>query len=308
MNNSCSSTFTIKLLHPRYWLTWMGLLLFFFISLYPTSVRHFFGKKLGSLIYKKNTKRQHIINTNLALSFPELNTSQRKKLAKEHLQWYGRALFDYSFFFFASKKRLYNNMVIEGKEHIDDALRTGHNIMILLGHSVMLEFVPTMLGQYYKTYGSYKPLSNPVIDWMISRNRCKHVKFVVAREEGMMRLVRELKNEQLLIFLPDEDHGTEHSSFANFFNVPKATLNTPARIARLTKAKSFPAMAFYDQSLGKYKIIINKALNNYPTKDNEHNASVMNAGFEALIRQYPEQYMWLMKLYKTQADSDKKRY
>ena len=308
MKKPCGTAFSIDLLYPRYWLTWLGLLLFFFFSLLPTSIRHFFGRKLGSFIYKKNKKRHHVINTNLKLCFPEFSAEQREHFTEEHLQWYGCALFDYSVFFFASKKRLYSNMIIEGKEHIDTVLQRGENVIILLGHSVMLEFVPAMLGQYYHTYGSYKPLSNPVIDWMIARNRCKHVKFVVAREEGMMRLVRELKDEQLLIFLPDEDHGQEHSSFANFFGSTKATLNTPARIARLAKAKSFPAMAFYDQDLKKYKIMIGDCLENYPTKDSERNAEVMNLGFEKLIQHYPTQYMWLMKLFKTQADTDKKRY
>ena len=307
-NNTCGSDFSLKFFQPRYWLTWLGLFLFFFISLFPTSARHWLGKKLGSLIYKKNKKRKHVTSTNLRLCFPELNQQQREMLTEEHLQWYGCALFDYSFFFFSSKKRLYRNMYIEGKEHIDQALEQGSNIIILLGHSVFLEFVPVMLGQYFNTYGSYKPLSNPLIDWMIARSRCKHVKFVVSREEGMMRLVRELRNQQILIFLPDEDHGKEHSSFANFFGLAKSTLNTPARIARLAKAESFPAMAFYDQGLKKYKIIIGPSLENYPTKDHEKNTAIMNQGFELLIQQYPAQYMWLMKLFKTLPDSNKNRY
>lgn len=308
MKKSCGTAFSIGLLTPRYWLTWLGLSLFYIFSLLPTPVRHFFGRKLGSFIYKKNKKRRYVINTNLQLCFPELSAEQREQFGEEHLQWYGCALLDYSLFFFAGKKRLYRNMLIEGKEHIDTALQRGENIIILLGHSVMLEFVPTMLGQYFNTYGSYKPLSNPVIDWMIARNRCKHVKFVVARKEGMMRLVRELKDKQLLIFLPDEDHGKEHSSFANFFGAAKATLNTPARIARLAKAKSFPAMAFYDQDMKKYKIMIGDYLENYPTKDSENNAEIMNSGFEKLICHHPMQYMWLMKLFKTQPDTDKQRY
>jgi lauroyl/myristoyl acyltransferase len=146
------------------------------------------------------------------------------------------------------------------------------------------------------------------MDWMIAKNRCKHVKFVISREQGMVRLVRELKDQQILIFLPDEDHGLQHSHFAPFFNVPKATLNTPARIARLAKAKSLPAMAFYDQSLKKYRIIIGAALADYPDKNPETSAAIMNAGFEQLIQYDPSQYMWLLKLFKTQKEQSKPRY
>lgn len=307
-NNTCGSTFSLAFLHPRYWLTWIGLLLFFFISFLPISFRHALGKKLGSFIYKKNKKRRRVVLTNLQLCFPDLSQQQYERHCEEHLQWYGCALFDYSFFFFASKQRLYRNMVIEGKHHIDQALNQDKNIIILLGHSVFLEYVPTMLGQYYNAYASYKPQSNPLIDWMIARGRCRHLQFIVSREDGMIKLVRELKDKKLLVFLPDEDHGKAHSSFANFFSATKATLNTPARIARLAKADSYPAMAFYDQTLGKYKIIIAERLNNYPTKNSEENAAIMNQGFESLIQKYPMQYMWLMKLFKTLPDSEQPRY
>ena len=304
----CGIPFSLHFLLPTYWPTWLGLFILFCLAWLPFSWRHFLGRRLGLFIYKSNKKRRHIAHTNIKLCFPKLTTQQQHDYAKRSLQWYGCALLDYSFFFFASKKRLYQHMQIEGKEHIEQALAQNQAVMILLGHSVMLEFVPVLLGKYFTSYGSYKPLSNPLMDWMIARNRCKHVKFVIAREEGMVRLVRELKQQQILIFLPDEDHGLQHSHFAPFFNTPKATLNTPARIARLAKAKSFPSMAFYDPSLKKYRIIIGAALDDYPNKNSEKSAAIMNAGFESLIQHDPMQYMWLLKLFKTQVDSTDNRY
>jgi len=302
------SPFSWQFLYPRYWLTWLGLFILFCLAWLPFSIRHFLGRQLGSFIYHNNKKRHQIVNTNIQLCFPQLSKAAQTARAKASLQWYGCALLDYSFFFFSSKKRLYRYMQIEGKQYIDQALTQGHTAMILLAHSAMLEFAPVMLSQYFDTYGSYKPLSNPLMDWMIARNRCKHVKFVIPREAGMVRLVRELKQQQLLIFLADEDHGSQYSEFANFFNISKATLNTPARIARLAKAKSFPTMAFYDKAMKKYRIIIAEPLSNYPTKDAQRNADIMNKSFEDLIRHDPSQYMWLLKLFKTQLDSSKRYY
>lgn len=304
----CGIPFSLHFLRPSYWITWLGLLLLFCLAWLPFSIRHFLGRQLGRLIYKTNKKRRHIVQRNIQLCFPDLSPAQQIAYAKRSLQWYGCALLDYGFFFFSSRKRLYRHMQIEGKAHIDQALADKHQVMILLGHSVMLEFVPVMLGQYFSSYGSYKPLSNPLMDWMIAKNRCKHVKFVISREQGMVRLVRELKDQQILIFLPDEDHGRKHSHFAPFFNVPKATLNTPARIARLAKAKSFPTMAFYDPSLKKYRIIIGEALADYPHKNPVTSAAIMNTAFEQLIQHDPMQYMWLLKLFKTQQKQTEPRY
>ncbi|ORU90449.1 MAG: hypothetical protein A6F71_05650 [Cycloclasticus sp. symbiont of Poecilosclerida sp. M] len=302
------STFSLALLHPKYWFAWFMLSVAYGISWLPIRVRHIIGKGVGFVTFLVNRKRRIIVNTNLELCFPEFDEAQRKESVKEHFSWYGRALIEYSFLFFASKKRLYKQVIFEGKEHIDNALKENKNIMILLGHSVFLEFATITICRVYKVYGSYKPLSNPVINWILARSREKHMLFTIAREEGLMRLVRELKDEQMLGFLPDEDHGKKYSDFAPFFGVQKATLNTPTRIAKLANAVRLPTLTFFDEELGKYKVIVGQAIDCDTKRPNEEHAKAMNLSYEKMIRQYPMQYMWLLRLFKTQPDSAEKRY
>lgn len=300
MKDAYDVSFSRRFLHPRYWPTWVLLLICYLISWLPVSARHALGRCAGSQIYNNKAKRKHIVLTNLSLAFPNLNNTELEQASKEHLQWYMCALVDYCFFFFASKQRLYNMIEFEGHEHIEQAFKHKQNVMILLGHSVFLEFLPVMLGKFYNTYGSFKPLANPVIDWMIARSRFRHAEAIIEREAGLMRLVRELKNERLLVFLPDEDHGIEHSDMAPFFEHQKATLNTPARIAKLTKAVRLPAMGFFDPNIGKYKAIVGAPIDIDHKAPLADQATAMNKGLESLIEQYPTQYMWVMRLYKTQ--------
>ncbi len=312
MTKRCGPAFTLAFLSPRYWLSWLGLALGFLVSLLSNRARHLLGRGIGNLIYKHHTKRHHIVKTNLDISFPELSNSEREKMTHQHLQWYGCALVDYTLFFFASKRRLSNMIEIEGKEHIDHALNNNQSIIILLAHSVMLEFAPAALGLHYNCYGSYKSSKNPVIDWMIARSRCRHVKFVVSREEGMRKLVKSLIPNQLLIFLPDEDLGKENAVFAPFFGKQKATLTTPARLAKMGKATCLPTFAWYDPITHKYKIQISAPLTNdgcnYPSNDKIENATTLNKGLEDLIKQHPEQYMWTMKVFRTRPENEKSVY
>lgn len=305
---ACRLAFRLSFLHPRYWLVWFGAFLMYLLALCPISFRHFLGRKIGSLLYKKHKKRVSVIKTNINLCFPELSPNEQAQFIEEHLQWYACGLLDYSFYLFASKKRLYKSIEIEGKAHLDQALAEGNNIILLLGHSVFLDFCSVRIGQYYKAYCSYKTESNPVINWLLAYARCRYMDFLIPREAGMMRLVRNLKKDNILIFLADEDLGKKHAEFAPFFGVPKATLTSAARLAQISKAKSLPIMVFFDKNLGKYKVIINKPLADYPSKDNQRNTTIMNQGFETLIRHYPTQYMWLMKWFKTQIDTDENRY
>ena len=295
---------TLSLLHPRFWLIWIGLSFVFLISLMPQSLRHYLGRSIGKLTYAYNKKRRNIVLTNIKIAFPERDKHSQQQLAKQHLQWYGCALVDYSLLLFASKRRLKQWVQIEGQEHIDQAIKNNQSVMILLAHSVMLEFAPIALSFQYDCYGSYKSAKNPVMDWIIAKSRCRYVKFVVSREQGLRQLIRELIPQQLLIFLPDEDLGKDNAVFVPFFGMDKATLTTPARIAKLRKAVSLPCFSYYDEKEAKYKVIIAPAIEDYPSNDVNDNALKLNQQLEILIKQNPAQYMWLMRLYRTRPDGE----
>lgn len=297
-----------NLLHPRYWLSWWAVASLSLLAFLPWQVRHGLGKQLGSLMYKHNTKRRQIILVNLDIAFPKLTPAEREQFALANLQEYACALLDYSLLFFRSRKHLYKNIQLSGQEHLQQAIAKNQNIMLLLGHSVWLEFAPVAIGEHFKAYGSYKPFKNPVFNWLIMRSRLRDVQFVVSREEGMIKLVRSLEPGKLLFFLPDQDHGEKHSVFAPFFQAEKSTLATPARIAKLGRACAFPLMSFFDHKTGKYQIQIEPALEDFGALDALEDATNMNASFEKLIRQHPTQYMWLLKLFKTRPRQNENPY
>jgi lipid A biosynthesis lauroyl/palmitoleoyl acyltransferase len=307
-SNQCGFAFAPSLLHPQYWLTWLILGFIFFISLMPQALRHYLGEIIGKLIYAKNKKRRNIVLTNLKIAFPELDNQARQKLARQHLYWYGCALIDYGLLLFSSPQRLKKLVQIEGREYIDQAIKNNQSVMILLAHSVMLEFAPIALSFHYDCYGSYKSAKNPVMDWLIAKSRCRYVKFIVSRDQGLRKLIRELVPKQLLVFLPDEDLGKDNAVFAPFFAKDKATLTTPARIAKLGKAVSLPCFSYYDEKSSKYKIVIAPAIEGYPSNNTDINALKLNQQLEKLIKQNPAQYMWLMRLYQTRPDGEEPIY
>ncbi len=299
MKPPSATDFHTELLHPKHWASWFVLLPLYLLAWTPWQIRHGLGKRLGKLMLQKNTKRRNVVLTNLRLCFPELDAARHNLLAQKTFENYACALLDYSVLFFRSRNWLHKQTVINGREHIDTAIANGQNVVLLLGHSVWLEFAPLAIGQHYTTYGSYKPFGNPVFNWMIARSRLKDVSEVIAREAGMVKLIRSLRPGKLLFFLPDEDHGPKHSVFAPFFNTPKATLNTPARIAKMSRAQCLPVMAFFDRQAGKYQIEIGAALPEFGQQSHPDAATLMNQGFEQLIYQYKDQYMWQLKLFRT---------
>ena len=308
MTQRCGLPFTLSLFHPKHWLAWIGLGMMAIVSLLPTSVRHAFGKKIGAYIYNNNKKRRHNVDTNLNIAFPELSEEQREAMALENMQWYGCALVDYSMVFFSTKKRLSTMSEIRGKEYIDAARRDNKTVILLLAHSVMLEFGPPEIGLHYDFFGSYKTSKNPVLDWIVARSRCRHASLVVSREEGLRKLVKSMTPERVMIFLPDEDLGRENAVFSPFFGKEKSTLTTTARLAKMGKAVALPTFVYFDVDEQKYITRIGPPLENYPSNDAVADATNMNQALEALILEKPEQYMWFMKWYFTRPEGEQKVY
>ena len=266
MTQRCGLPFTFSLLHPKNWPAWFGLGVAAIVSLFPTSARHAIGNKIGAYIYNNNKKRRNTVNTNLKIAFPKLTDEQREAMALEHLQWYGCALVDYSMVFFSGRKRLSAMSEIHGKEHIDAARAENKTVILLLAHSVMLEFGPPEIGLNYDIFGSYKTSKNPVIDWIVARSRCRQASLVVSREEGLRKLVKSMSPVRVMIFLPDEDLGRENAVFAPFYGKEKSTLTTTARLAKMGKAVALPTFVYFDTEQQKYITSIGPALENYPTR------------------------------------------
>ena len=308
MKKQCGVPFTKGLLHPRHWLAWLGLGLAYLVSWLPTGIRHTIGRKIGDLTYQRNKKRRNIVLTNLRLAFPHKSKEEREDMARRHLQWYGCALVDYSLTFFASRKRLTKMIRMNNSEHIDKALAENKSIILFLAHSVMLDFSPPVIGYHYPAYGSYKTIKNPVFDWMVARSRCRTALFLITRDEGMLKLARELKPGQILIFLPDEDLGAKHSTFAPFFGVQKATLKSPARLAKMGKAVSLLLYVWFNPDSKRYEVDISDPLENFPAPGAEKSAEILNTGLEKMIAVAPDQYMWLLKIFKTRPTGEKAVY
>lgn len=300
--------FSKALLHPRYALSWIGLLAAALISVLPQKVRHFLGGLLGSYLYRNNEKRREVVLANLRQVYPEKSDKQLQVITKSHLKWYGKALLDYSLFFFGGRRRLRSLVTIDGDEILSELHKHKQPVILLLAHSVMLEFAAIALSLKYKSFGSYKSSSNPVLDWMIARSRCRFVDFVVSRDEGLRPLIRAIKRQRIMIFLPDEDLGLDNAVFAPFFGRLKATLTTPSRITHMSGAKAVAGFVAFDKTSAKYKLRLHSLPLQYPENKAEVDAVSLNHVLEKLILQNPDQYMWLMKCYRTNAPNDERFY
>ena len=297
----------LKFLGLSYWPTWLTLGLLWGLSILPNGFRQWLGRGLGRSLLKRNRKRAEIVKLNLEWAFPELSEEKRAALASEYFAYSGQMLVDYGFCWWSSADRFGDAVRIEGLEKIQKLIEQGERVILVTGHPLALDIGGVGLSQQLQLVTYANQMRNPLTQWMMARGRRRFDMALLQRESGMRALIRLLKGGHLLYYVIDEDMA-EHSVFAPYFGVAKASLTAPARVARIAKAKVAPCFTFFDRDQGKYVVRIGHVIDNFPSDDDVADATAVNAALERDIRLNPSQYMWSQRLYKTRPDGSPPPY
>lgn len=293
-------------------MTWLGLLIYFLVTLLPMSVIDRLGCWIGNVAAKKNLKRFNIVKTNLSLCFPEKESSDIEKMVFKHFQAQFRSLLHYYILWWRPAFIVRKKILTSGFEQIDSYQKQGKNIIILLTHSVALDFAAAAISMRYSSSAPYKKMRNPVVDWMIAKGRLRFGKHsggrLFTREDGLKPLIRETRNGKVLIYLADEDLGEKNSVFAPFFGVQKATIPMLGRLAKSCDAVVLPCASCYDSVSRKYSIKLLPKMENMPAADGESDSINMNKAIEAAVRHCPIQYLWTLRYFQTRPPGEESLY
>jgi len=304
--------FQLSLLHPRHWLTWLGLALFFLVTLLPLSVVDRMGCRLGRYAARKNKKRFNIAATNLALCFPEKSAAEIEQMTLEHFQVQFRSILHYFILWWSPVSTVQKKLVRSGFEQIEEQRKLGKNIIVLLIHSVGLEFAGSSIAMQYDAVAPYKKLRNPVIDWLTANARLRFSREksgkLFTREDGLRPLIREVRKGTILIYLADEDLGEKSSIFASFYGVPKATIPVLGRLAKSCNAVVLPCVSCYQPDEKKYMIKLLPKIEGLPSGDDMTDSLKMNQAIEAAVDQCPLQYLWTLRYFQTRPEGEASVY
>lgn len=299
-------TFQWRFLHPRFWLTWLGVFCALLIAFLPVCWRDKLASKIAcSLLHTKSgaLKRARI---NLEQCFPEKPLEEREHLLKRSFETAAQFFIAYGELIIRSKKHCEDRCVVSGEEHLFPLLDSGKKVIALVPHCWAIDYAGIMLtAKGYKTVAMIRTQKNPILNWLIHRQRIRYGARVYCRTSGIKPFMRAIKEGHLGYYLPDEDLGARHSVFTPFFASNKATMKGLGKLAKVTDATVVPMLPAYNTETGKYELFISPPLENFPTDSEESDALIMNQALEAMIGKHPEQYMWVLNLLRTRPDGSR---
>ena len=186
--------FRAELLHPKHWPTWFALGIYFLFSLLPMPVIDWAGGRLGEYAAKRNRKRFNIARVNLSLCFPDRDEAAIDAMVLDHFRAQLRGAMHLFIVWWRPVFMVRRKIIREGFEQIDHYRDQGKQVIVLLCHSVGLDFAVASVSMDYNTNGPYKPMRNEVIDFMFTHGRsrfgARHGGKLFTRDDGLRPLIK----------------------------------------------------------------------------------------------------------------------
>lgn len=299
---------TRSLLKPRHWPAWIGVGVIWLMAHLPFRLLMRLGRMAGRLALHLNPERRRIAATNIALCFPELDPAAQQALVRANLCDVGMMLAEFALGWMGSDRAVAKVPVtVEGLEHLEAARAAGRGVLLVGGHFSHLEFSARLVSSHIRIAGMYRRMDSDVFEFAVLRARL-HYADAMFDKDDIRGTVRYLKAGGTLWYAPDQDMRSKDNVFVPFFGVPAATITATHHLARLSNALVIP---FYHRRLpgdAGYAMRLGAPLAEFPSDDAAVDTARVNGQIEQMVREAPEQYLWVHKRFKTRPPGEPKLY
>jgi KDO2-lipid IV(A) lauroyltransferase len=195
----------------------------------------------------------------------------------------------------------------EGLEHFVEAKRRGQGVLFATGHLGNWElsaFAHALLSEPMSFV--VRPLDNPVLDGIASHYRGLSGNRLLGRNDFLRPLLAALKNNEAVGVLVDQNVALSEGVFVDFFGIKACVDAGFARLAARTGAAVIPGFAIWSELEQKYVLTFYQPV---PiTGDELADTQAVQCALESAIRQYPDQWLWIHRRWKTRPEGEKPLY
>jgi len=282
---------------PRYWPMWLVLGFMHLAARLPYRWQRRLGHGMGWLLRQAKRREHRIAARNLELCFTTLSAAERQNLLDRHFKAVGMSFVEMGIGWFMPIDRLLERVTVFGREHLDAALARGNGALLFTAHFTTLEVGVAVIEALTPNVSCmYRPQRNAMMDVLIRRGRHRFAKEQIPRD-NVRALVRSLRDNNAVLYSPDQTYLGNQSALLPFFGEPAVTNTATSKLAKISGA---PVLPYFFRRLpdGNYRVDIGAPLADFPSDSPARDSERLFALLEEYIRLAPEQYLWLYKKFK----------
>lgn len=308
-NNEFIPRFEKAFLHPRYWGSWLGVGAFAGLALMPPALRDPLLGGLGRLVGRRASSARRRAQINLLYCFPEKSESEREAIIDAMFAAAPQAMAMMAELALRNPQKLASRIDWQGLEIIEEMERNNERVIFLVPHGWGVD-IPAMLmaSRGQKMAAMFHNQGNPVLDYVWNSVRRRFGGRLHARNDGIKPFIQSVRQGYWGYYLPDQDHGREHSEFVDFFGTYKATLPAVGRLMKVCKARVVPLFPVYNGETHRLTVEVRPPMDDLLTADDATIARRMNEEVEIFVGPHTEQYTWILKLLKTRKPGEIQPY
>jgi KDO2-lipid IV(A) lauroyltransferase len=196
---------------------------------------------------------------------------------------------------------------MEGGEYFDEARQAGRGVLVATAHLGNWEL--SALAHALMTAPMnvvVRPLDNPLIDALVERRRALTGNRTIGKRDFARSILKALAANQAVGILIDQNAALDTGVFVDFFGIPASAGTGFAKFAAHSGATVIPGFALWSEPEQRY------ILRFYPplamTGDIRRDTQALQSKLEEVIREYPDQWLWIHRRWKTRPPGEASPY
>ena len=257
---------------------------------------------LGNLLYYLAAPQRRIVRRNLQFSHVESSPQQLQSLSKHIFTHFGITILELLQMTCFSQKELLRYVHLEGKEIIIEALARQKGVVLITAHlgnyEMAWQYVPCYFGR--QMAGVAKKMRNVRLDRLIHKMRTRFGNKIIYKKGALPEMMQTLRRGEMVGILMDISRRFDGVE-VNFFGRRATATPAAAMIALRCKSPIIPAFC-HRSANGKLIIRVERPIEIQRTKDLradlQTNTQLITDRIERAVRNYPEQWNWMLKRWK----------
>lgn len=274
------------------------------IGLIPSPAAYYVFSFLAYIAYIADSVHRERATENISFAFKKTMTEKEiKKTAYEAFRNMAFTFVEMCRIPRINKKNIERYIKLENIEYFYEALKLRKGIICCTGHFGNWEIMPHVWSLISKpAYIIARPLDNRVLDNVITFYRTYSGNSVIDKKNALRPIVKVLSAEGVIGTLHDQNVKRREGIFVDFFGKEACTSFAPALISIRTGAPVIPAYIVRD-GINRYTMKVEKPI--IPDLGKDRDDEIFNItqkltkSLESIIRQYPEQWFWVHRRWKT---------
>jgi Kdo2-lipid IVA lauroyltransferase/acyltransferase len=229
----------------------------------------------------------------------------RDRLTDEVFQSIGRLLLSFARFPRINRENVHQWIGYEGLENFTNAQARGRGVLVAtahLGNWELSAFTHALMTA--PMHIVVRPLDNPDVDRLVERRRALSGNRIIRKKEAAREILRALKAGEAVGILIDQNTTPEEGVFIDFFGRQACAGTAFVKFAHHTGAAVVPGFALWRQDRYVLRFYPEIKMTGVVQQDTQS----VHSALESVIREYPGQWLWIHRRWKTRPPGESPLY